>query len=63
MQRVKNQFVLLAALLILSPIYLSAQVKTGADALGTRSYDDYEKPELCAELPAITIFINSGSKQ
>lgn len=47
MQRVKNQFVLLAALLILSPIYLSAQVKTGADALGTRSYDDYEKPEFC----------------
>ncbi len=47
MQRVKNQFVLLAALLILSPIYLSAQVKTGADALGTRSYDDYEKLEFC----------------
>ncbi|MGB5848434.1 MAG: multiheme c-type cytochrome, partial [Ignavibacteriaceae bacterium] len=47
MQRARYQITILTAILILFPIYLSSQVKVGAEALGTRSYDDYEKPEFC----------------
>ena len=47
MQRARYQITIVSALLILFPINLSSQVKVGAEALGTRSYDDYEKPEFC----------------
>jgi Cytochrome c554 and c-prime/NapC/NirT cytochrome c family, N-terminal region len=47
MKRTKSLFTALTILLLFYPIYLSAQIKVGGDALGTRSYDDYEKPEFC----------------
>ncbi len=37
----------LVTLLITYPVYLSAQIKAGSDALGTRTYDDYETPQFC----------------
>ncbi len=48
MRQSGNHFLLLLTLFIFSPlVFLSAQVKAGEDALGTRSYDDYDKPEFC----------------
>jgi nitrate/TMAO reductase-like tetraheme cytochrome c subunit len=40
-----------ASLLVLLPLFTVtalADIPTGDDALGTRSYDDYERPEVCA---------------
>jgi hypothetical protein len=45
-----------ALLVILSFCTIQAQTKAGADALGTRSYDDYKTPQFCGTSCHIDIY-------
>lgn len=47
MENAKFNFLFLITFLITYPVYLSAQIKVGGDALGTRTYNDYETPQFC----------------
>lgn len=47
MKNSKSYYIPLLSVLIITYTNTNAQVKAGGDALGTKSYDDYETPQFC----------------